>query len=80
MANAIESIRIENAENGYMVVCHYEQNPTKTKSSGLSASAYQEPERYVFRTPEEVCAKVRTLLGGKMRKASGSRLADVGER
>lgn len=70
----LESISIEAAENGYMVMCR--MCPPKAKKGHMNE--YQEPERYVYETADAALKKVKEMLGG-IRQAKGVRgLAGVG--
>lgn len=84
MAEEFDSIRIESAENGFMVSCQYApQKPKKGKKGEAQMPTWQEPERYVYESSAEVLKKVGQALGG-LKKAAGSSgarrtLAEVGK-
>lgn len=75
MKGELESIRIEAAENGFMVSCSYA--PKKAKKGEMQS--WPEPERYVYAKPEQVAAKVTAMLAGGMGKKRGG-LATIGEK
>lgn len=69
----IESITIEAAENGYMVMCRCAQPKAKKGET----CPYVEPERYVYETSDAALAKVGTMLA-KVKKARGGGMTGMG--
>lgn len=75
MAQELERITIESAENGFMVTCQYAA--PKPKKGENNVPGWVEPERYVYESSAAVLKKVGQALGG-LKKAKGRTLADVG--
>ncbi len=57
----LEYMRIEPAANGFVA----EHRRKKKATRGNMAGPYEEPERHVFDSPEELGEHVRTSFGGK---------------
>lgn len=58
----LESIRIEPAQNGFVVHCHYNY-PKKKSSNGCEPSCYEPEPPRVFKSAKETAAFVGEELG-----------------
>ena len=77
MKAELESIRIESAENGWMVSCAYA--PPKPKKGDKGPMPYQEPERYVYESADAVLKKIGSVLGGLKAPKAAKSLATISE-